>query len=223
MVGAREIWAELAAASRAALPPRCLSCRRPVGHGAGERHLCVCCQRALEGGGYPLRGDGIDGGFAAAAYTGVARDLVAALKFSRLLAAAEVCADAMLSRAPSSLLAGTIVPAPASPIRSITRGFDPAEEIAVRLARASELPCDPCALRRRDLRRQRGRGRRSRLAHPPRVQVAEPVAGEVLLVDDVSTTGATLDACARALRQAGATRVRALVFATVPPRSRKIR
>lgn len=227
MWGAREagrIWDQLAEASAEALPRRCLCCRRPIAaRTAGTRDLCPRCLRGLDGDGIPLRGDGIDGGFAATAYEDVARSLVAALKFSRLLVAADVCSRLMLERAPTTLLAGTIVPVPASPMRVLTRGFDPAEEIAARLARSTGLPCDPLVLRRRDLRRQRGRDRRSRLARPPTVRAAGELGGETLLIDDVSTTGATLDACARALRGAGATRVRALVFATVPPRSRKIR
>lgn len=223
MVGARKIWTELAVASREVLPRRCLGCRRRVDREVEGWDLCPRCRRQLGGDGYPLLGDGIDDGFAAVAYTGVARDLVAALKFSRLLVVADICSELLLGRAPTSLLVGTVVPVPASRIRSVTRGFDPAEEIATRLARSTNLVCNPFALGRRDFRRQRGRGRHARLARPPTISAHEPVQGEVLLVDDVSTTGATLNACARALRIAGATRVRALVFATVPPPSRKIR
>ncbi|MGA0949923.1 MAG: ComF family protein, partial [Burkholderiaceae bacterium] len=63
------------------------------------------------------------------------------------------------------------------------------------------------------------RGRAQRLNEQVAWQVAEPqrVAGQsVLLIDDIMTTGATLDSAARCLRQAGAVRVDALVLARVP-------
>ena len=62
-------------------------------------------------------------------------------------------------------------------------------------------------------RRQVGRPRRARLAEPPRVSAWRPPPRCVALVDDVWTTGATLSACAEALREAGAERVVALTLA----------
>jgi predicted amidophosphoribosyltransferase len=58
-----------------------------------------------------------------------------------------------------------------------------------------------------------GRRRSDRLADPPRVWSEVPGPRQALLVDDVWTTGATLSACARALREGGTRRVVALTLA----------
>jgi predicted amidophosphoribosyltransferase len=110
-------------------------------------------------------------------------------------------------------VAGLAVPVPSHPLRTRLRGFDPTATLARFLA--GEVPGLELAtgvLRRRDLDSQRGRSRAERLADPPRF-TARPVSGDVLLVDDVMTTGATLRAAALALSDSGASRVRAVTFA----------
>jgi predicted amidophosphoribosyltransferase len=111
---------------------------------------------------------------------------------------------------PSADLA--VVPVPASPLRIRRRGFDPAELIAAALARELGLVLAPC-LRRRHGPRQGGRPRAARLEAPPRVRAMAPVPRRALIVDDVLTTGATVGACAAALRSAGCAEVEAAVFA----------
>lgn len=155
---------------------------------------------------------GLDRAWSAAAHEGVARELVVALKFRRLLPVAELMATHIRALAPPHLLSGAIVPVPAAPARQRRRGFDPAGELAAALAAGSGLPLASCLARRSD-RRQVGRRRAERLGAPPRVRAVAPVPRSVLLVDDVLTTGATTSACARALRAAGAARVVAITFA----------
>jgi predicted amidophosphoribosyltransferase len=162
----------------------------------------------LEGAGPP----GIDRAWSSAPHEGVARDLVAALKFRRLLPIAELIADRMQWLAPGVLLSGTIVPAPTARLRSVGRGFDPAVEIAQALTLKTDLPLSAC-LTRRGGGRQVGKRRAQRIGHPPVIRARGQVPRSVLLVDDVLTTGATLASCAQALRQAGSVRVAAITFA----------
>jgi predicted amidophosphoribosyltransferase len=191
------------------VPSTCLACdaRAP-----SARALCARCRHDLERvppvhGAPPPRVDSI---WSASANEGVARRLVAALKFRSLLPAAEVIAD-RLAAAPPAAEGWPVVPVPASPSRRRQRGFDPAGEIARLLAERTGAPLVPC-LRRGRGPRQVGRTRSERIARPPDISAEEPPPPGVLLVDDVITTGATLGACAAALRRAGCRRVAAVSF-----------
>ena len=154
---------------------------------------------------------GIDRVWSSAPHDGVARSLVGALKFRRLLPVAEVMADRIHWLAPGHLLGGAVVPVPAAPPRLRRRGFDPAAELAGALA--TRLGGEPVScLARRGSGHQVGRRRAERIGHPPRIEAVAEAPRSVLLVDDVLTTGATLTACAMALRGAGAKRIVALTF-----------
>ena len=191
------------------VPSACVAC------GAGapwRRALCGRCAAALQGTS-PLTGSPpshLDAVWSAASNEGVARELVAALKFRRLLPVAVLIA-AHLRPGIGAGPEWTIVPVPPAPARLRRRGFDPAGEIAGRLAGEAGLPLRAC-LRRESGTRQVGRTRAERLASPPRVRAVGPVPPRAVLVDDVLTTGSTLSACARALRAAGAEQVSALTF-----------
>lgn len=201
----------LHAISGALVPPLCAACGRSCRPGAV---VCTRCGRRLAAAD-PLAGigpAGLDRSWSSAPHEGVARDLVTALKFRRLLPVADLMADRIHWLAPAELLSGTVVPVPTATLRAVARGFDPAGEIAAALATRAELPIRPC-LARRGGGRQLGRRRAQRIGHPPHIHPRGEVPRSALLVDDVLTTGATLSACARALRSAGAVRVAAITFA----------
>jgi len=120
-------------------------------------------------------------------------------------------ADRIQWLAPGVLVSGTIVPVPTARLRSFTRGFDPAAEIAAALAARSNLSISTC-LTRRGGGRQVGKRRADRIGHPPLIELRGQAPRSVLLIDDVLTTGATLSACARAFRQAGSVRIAAITF-----------
>jgi ComF family protein len=118
--------------------------------------------------------------------------------------------------------ADVLVPVPLDPARLRERGYNQAELIARPLARILGIPFHSYLLVRtkprpdkiRLTRRERWETVRGAYAAHKSAQVDKL---RVLLVDDVLTTGATLDACSRALREAGATRVVGLTVARALP------
>lgn len=154
---------------------------------------------------------GLDRAWSAAAHEGVARDLVVALKFRRLLPVAGEMAGRIARLAPPSVLSGAVVPVPTAPLRTLGRGFDPATELGAALAELAGLEISTC-LGRTGVGRQVGKRRGERLGDPPRLRLCGEAPPSALLVDDVLTTGATLTACAAALRKGGAIRVAAITF-----------
>lgn len=192
------------------LPTLCAACGRSCRPGG---LLCTRCARRLADA-EPLNGNGppgLDRVWSSAAHEGVARDLITALKFRQLLPVAELIAERIEWLAPANLLSGAIVPVPTARLRTLARGFDPAGEVAGALAERLDAPLRPCLVRRGG-GRQVGKRRAQRIGHPPQVSTRGEVPRNVLLLDDVLTTGATLSACARALRSAGAIRVAAITF-----------
>lgn len=171
-------------------------------------------------------------GWAAAVgeYDGCLRDIIHALKYEGRRSIAPPL-GALMRSAGAELLRGAdvVVPVPLHPRRERSRGFNQADD----LARALGLPVRPLLRRLRyttsqvelpkderqrnvhgafDLRRPALSERRRGLAAATRVEGSPAV---VVLVDDVSTTGATLEACASVLKAAGAKEVRALTAARV--------
>lgn len=191
-------------------PPLCAGCGQPC---AAAARICDRCAAALAGA-RPGRAvlDRVGPVCWAAPYAGLARELVAALKFHRRLGLAEVLGEAIAAAVGPQPPGSRVVAVPAAPMRRRLRGFDPAELIAAGVA--ARLGLETAApLRRADGPRQVGRRREQRLAAPPRVWATTEPPPRVLLIDDVLTTGATLAACAAALRAAGGSEIDAAVFA----------
>ena len=198
-----------------AAPPLCALC----GAGCDPVHpLCSGCARRLARL-RPCRSV-VPGGIeviSAARYEGVAQDIVRRLKFASRLALAEVCAERMV-HAWGATRTGWLVPVPPAPARERARGFDDAAMLARQIARQCPGARVAEILARDDGPRQVKRSRDARTSDPPQVRLRgtpPSLPGAIWLVDDVTTTGATLTACARALRMDKAERVRALTFARV--------
>jgi predicted amidophosphoribosyltransferase len=192
-------------------PPLCAACG--CTRALGET-LCRRCEADLDTAPRVIESGppGVDLAVAASPFEGVARSVVHGLKYARRLGLADVAAAAMMRALPRHEAVGAVVPVPAGPWRWRWRGFDPAEEIAIAVARRSGGPLCAC-LRRGRGRRQVGRRRSERLDDPPSVWLTHGPPREALLVDDVWTTGATLSACAGALREGGCLQIVALTLA----------
>ncbi len=214
----------LCAGCRAALAPlpreACAVCARPPGaHALPEDYRCGPCRK---------RPPAFDRLLALWSYQPPLDAVVQGLKFRRLDYLGSHLAAA-LTGALETRLTGfdVIVPVPLHWRRRLARGYNQAEKIARPLAGLLGLPCVPALSRRRSTPPQSRLGRGDRLANlrkafaVPRPERARGL--RILLVDDVATTGATLDAAASALKNAGAAAVIALVAGRTPlePLARK--
>ena len=175
----------------------------------GERLLCPFCRQ---------QSYGFDRARSFAVYDGALVRAVLLLKFEAMTPLGSWFAARLaevVERAGESLAADVVVPVPLHRERQRERGYNQAELLARPLARQLGLPCRPVLLVRTRPRpdklhlslEERWESVRGAFAARPGSQVDNL---RVLLVDDVMTTGATLDACAKALREAGAKSVTGL-------------
>lgn len=182
------------------MPERCYKCARPT-MGA---LTCGPCSRT----------SALSRLIAVTPYEGTARELIQTLKFGRARAAARTIAELMAQC--WDFDADLLVHAPTVPARVRARGYDQAKLIAEHLSRrVSDRSASVFVRIGRE--RQLGKSRHDRLQQAgsffalPR---PDRVAGKrIVLIDDVVTTGATLESAALLCRNAGAERVEAMVFA----------
>lgn len=224
-------WRRLA---QALLPQHCVLCTGPAGAGL----LCAACARSLPAlpAHCPQCASPTPAGqhcghclarppaFAATrcrhVYAYPLDGLVHALKYGGRAAFAEIFAEA-LAQLPGPR-PDCLVPLPLARLRQRERGFNQAGEIARHLARSLGLPVWQALARTRDTAPQAALPWHARAANVQGAFTAtRSLAGlRLAIVDDVMTTGATLDAAARAALAAGAVEVEAWVGArTLPPDS----
>jgi ComF family protein len=204
----------------------CAACERDLPR-LGTEGLCPRCALAAPGGavcGACLAAPPqFDATVAALAYRFPADVLIQALKFRGGLAIAALLGRVLASRVSGAARPDVLLPVPLSTARVRERGYNQSMEIARVVARAAGLPLRPSLC-------ERNRDTAAQIELPPADRVRNvrgafhcprPIEGlAVAVVDDVMTTGATLDELARTLKRAGASRVVNWVAArTFPPQN----
>ena len=203
-------WAGLAVPGE----PCCATCQRPLDRHTAAGSICVPCLA------HPPRHDGIAAG---TLYNDTSRRLILALKHGRRIALAPLLARLMAAQLPTQIGPGwLIVPVPLHRWRLWSRGFNQSALLARELAASSgaALLVDGLIRTKRTPtlgglgRAARARALSGAIQLNAR-QAARLQGAKVLLVDDVLTSGATSDACIRALKRGGAQQVIVGCFARV--------
>jgi len=205
-----DCWSEL----RIPGEPACAKCQRPFDEPSVEQGaICAPCLAT------PPRHDGIAAG---TLYTKGSRKLVLAFKHGRRIALAPMLARLIGARLPVLEGEWLIIPVPLHRWRLWSRGFNQAAVLAREIARTTgaKLAVDGL-IRHKPTPMLGGLGRKARaralsgaLSVNPRLARGLKAAN-VILVDDVLTSGATSDACVRVLKRGGAAKVVVACFARV--------
>ena len=183
------------------VPSRCYRCRSVT----REFAVCVSCRRSTS-----LRTV-----LVATHYDGIPKELLHRAKYERARSGISEMVELMTPMLEVLPRDALLVPVPTATSRVRQRGYDQAELLARALSATSGL-ARRAVLARLGQAHQVGAGRKERTEHLReafRMQHPKAIAGKhVILVDDVLTTGATLETAARILKKAGAKQVDAVVF-----------
>ncbi len=203
------LWCEVCrAAVKPVLPPWCEMCGKPL----ASEPLCGQCRE------HPLHIEKIR---SAAIFEGALRDGIHRFKYQRWSSLAEPFGEMLADFWQAErLTADWLIPVPLHPSRERDRGYNQSELLARVLSRRVGVPVS-----RHGLRRTRATAVQMTLNAAQRhANVAGAFEGvdaqlrgaRVIVIDDVGTTGATLDACAQAVLQTGAASVMGLTLARTP-------
>jgi ComF family protein len=189
--------------------PSCHRCGVPLPEATAPESVCPVCL---------ARSPHFTAMRAALAYDDVSKQLVLNMKHGARKDGVKVFANWMMEAAPFAKQADLIVPVPLHWTRLWTRGYNQAAWLALAVARVAGGSYAPLVLHRK--RRTPSQNGLSAIGRARNVEgafvVGQNVAGKsILLVDDVYTTGATINACARTLLRAGAARVDGVALARV--------
>jgi ComF family protein len=200
----------------AVFPVGCVAC------GVRGAPVCNACRHDLAPARPTPAPAFVDDWFALYEYEGVARELVARIKYRNARAILPAFADAIAQQARHRWQFDAITWAPTTRAHQRDRGFDHAQLLARAVARRTGVPLRALLTRTTD-EPQTGRPHHARRAGVT-FGARRRVPASLLLLDDVATSGATLRAAARALRGGGAQHVYAATIArTPPPRNRRAR
>jgi len=142
------------------------------------------------------------------------RAVIGAWKERGLRRLAETAVSLVLEVVPAPD-AAVVTFVPSDPDRGLRRGHHPPRRLAQDLAAQWALPCESLLARRGTAKRQRGLSRAERRRNVAGAFVAARAPASAAVVDDVFTSGATVNAAASALRKAGARRIEIVTFARV--------
>ena len=200
--------------------PICPHCRAAIVSIPGSD--CRICNRQLDVadicGRCNAQNHSLERVYAAAVYSGPVRDAIARFKYNNHRFLADALGELLARRIRGeSLDSFRVAPVPLHRNRRKSRGYNQSELLGRCVSERLGLRYEPNGLERvRDTNPQVGRNFKERLANVKGAFGAGSASldgKDVLLVDDLSTTGATLEACAKAARNAGASSVRAAVVA----------
>jgi len=207
-------------------PSRCASC--DILLDKPEAFLCDECRKSMRFAGVLPAPEALNGAFSFFFYDGAVQSLISRWKYHEDYCASLAllsCANDEITKAAQNIqLPAAVIPVPPHPRRLRERGFDPVWTFSSKLASqlSTALSCDvphldECLSRARHTVHQAGLSAEERATNlKDAFQTKGSVPENIILVDDVMTTGATLTACALALRASGAQNILGVTLACTP-------